>query len=342
MRDALRCFVAVPNCTIGHYNEPMFRLAHISDVHLGPLPEVSYRELVSKRVVGYVNWQRNRRKYLHDGVIGSILDDIKANRPDHLAVTGDLVNLALDAEVELARLWLEAVGPGADVSVVPGNHDAYVPGAFDKACRSWHAYMSSDEHNGPVNRETFPYLRVRGNVALIGVTSSRATAPFMATGFFRAGQAQRLARILGETGRRGLFRIVMIHHPPVRDAVPTHKRLFGIGRFQRVIRRVGAELILHGHSHLPSLYQIKGHSGHVPVVGVAATGQAVGGSKPAAQWNLLEIGGSQGNWSLRLTRRGLTGIATPVGTISSSMLLGDEAALAADLEQALEPEAVQS
>lgn len=312
----------------------MFRLAHISDVHLGPLPEVSYRELASKRVVGYVNWQRNRRKFLHDGVIGAILTDIKASATDHLAVTGDLVNLALDAEVELARLWLEALGPGADVSVVPGNHDAYVPGAFDKACRAWQPYMSSDGQSGPVNRESFPYLRVRGNVALIGVTSSRATAPFMATGFFRAGQAQRLTKILTDTGKQGLFRIVMIHHPPVRDAVPTHKRLFGIGRFQRVIRRAGAELVLHGHSHLPSLYQIKGHTGHVPVVGVAAAGQAVGGSKPAAQWNLLEIAGSQDNWNVRLTRRGLTGVSTPVGMISSAMLMGDEAAL--------EPEAVES
>lgn len=321
------------------YNKTMFRLAHLSDVHLGPLPEISYRELASKRVVGYVNWQRNRRKLLHDGVIGTILDDIKANNPDHMAITGDLVNLALDAEVDLARMWLEAVGPGQDVSVVPGNHDAYVPGAFDKICRAWQAYMRSDEQTGPVNREAFPYLRVRGNVALIGVTSSRATAPFMATGFFRSGQAKRLTAILDEAGKRGLFRIVMIHHPPVRDAVAAHKRLFGIGRFQRVIRKAGAELVLHGHSHLPSLYQIKGQSGQVPVVGVAATGQAFGGSKPPAQWNLLEVGGEPGKWALRLTRRGLTGVSTPVGILSSAMLIGDESGLD---EAPLEAEPVKS
>ncbi|TIO72439.1 MAG: metallophosphoesterase, partial [Mesorhizobium sp.] len=34
----------------------MLRLAHISDVHLGPLPDVTYRDLASKRVLGYVNW----------------------------------------------------------------------------------------------------------------------------------------------------------------------------------------------------------------------------------------------------------------------------------------------
>ena len=115
----------------------MFRLAHLSDIHLGPLPDIAYRQLVSKRILGYVNWQRNRRRFLHDGVIDAIVDDMKANAPDHIAVTGDLVNLALDREIELARLWLETLGDPHDVSVVPGNHDAYVPGALDRICRAW-------------------------------------------------------------------------------------------------------------------------------------------------------------------------------------------------------------
>jgi len=301
----------------------MFRLAHISDVHLGPLPDVSYRELASKRVVGYVNWQRNRRKVLHDGIAGLIVGDIRANQVDHITVTGDLVNLALDGEIEMAKIWLEALGSGQDVSVVPGNHDAYVPGAFDKTCRAWHAYMSSDDHAGHVNRETFPYLRVRGNVALIGVTSARATAPFMATGFFRPGQAERLARVLDEAKKRGLFRIVMIHHPPVRDAVPQHKRLFGIRRFQRIVRQHGAELVLHGHSHQPSLFHIDGPKAPVPVVGVAATGQAPGGHSPAAQWNMIEIAGEPGQWAARLSRRGLTGLSMPPSLLSTVDLVGD-------------------
>lgn len=312
----------------------MFRLAHISDVHLGPLPEVSYRELASKRVVGYVNWQRNRRKTMHDGIAGMIVADIKSHHVDHMAVTGDLVNLALDGEIEIARLWLEALGSGHDVSVVPGNHDAYVPGAFDKTCRAWRAYMSSDGHEGHVSRETFPYLRVRGNVALIGVTSARATAPFMATGFFRPGQAQRLRIVLDEAKRRGLFRIVMIHHPPVRDAVPQHKRLFGIGRFQRVIRQHGAELVLHGHSHLPSLFHIDGPKDQVPVVGVAAAGQAPGGHSPAAQWNMVEVAGEAGKWAARLTRRGLTGLSLPPSVLATVDLAGDMSAYRNEAETA--------
>lgn len=292
------------------YEGEMFRLAHISDVHLGPLPAVTYRDLASKRVVGYVNWQRNRRRHMRDAVLDTIVADLKASEPAHLAVTGDLVNLALDGEIEMARLWLETLGSPHDVSVVPGNHDAYVPGAFDKACRLWAAWMTGDGVERPVSRETFPYLRVRENVALIGVSTARATAPFMANGFFREGQAARLEKILEETGRRGLFRVIMIHHPPVRGAVSQHKRLFGISRFHKAMRRCGAELILHGHSHLPSLNFIGGKGTQIPVVGVAAAGQAPGGSHPAAH-NLIDIGGEKGAWRISLTRRGLTGPALP-------------------------------
>ena len=61
-------------------------------------------------MLGYVNWQRNRSRFLHDTVIDTIVTDMKASAPDHVAVTGDLVNLALDREIELARLWLETLG----------------------------------------------------------------------------------------------------------------------------------------------------------------------------------------------------------------------------------------
>ena len=298
----------------------MFRLAHISDVHLGPLPAVSYRELASKRMVGYVNWQRNRRKLLHEGIVESLVADIGHQGVDHLAITGDLVNLALDGEIEIARNWLTSLGAPEGVSVVPGNHDAYVPGAFAKISKAWAPWMSADGLIGNVSPETFPYVRVRGNVALIGVTSARATAPFMATGFFRSRQAERLVKALRDARERGLFRVVMIHYPPVRNAVPTHKRLLGIGRFQRVIRLAGAELVLHGHSHLPSRSTIRGKDGPVPVIGVSAAGQAPDGHKPVAQWNLFDISGEQGKWSLSLTRRAFTGPTTHCAPLESVVL----------------------
>jgi len=300
----------------------MFRLAHLSDIHLGPLPDVTVRQLASKRITGYVNWQRNRKNVLDDAVLNALTKDINAIHPSHIALTGDMVNLALDAEIEVARLWLQEFGGSEAVSLVPGNHDAYVPGAFDKICVSWGKYMAGDGEKGPLSRKSFPYLRVRENVAFIGATSARASAPFMASGYFREDQAERMAVLLERARERGLFRVVMIHHPPVHGAAPAHKRLFGIARFQRTIKEHGAELVLHGHTHLSTVHWIEGPNGRVPVVGVAAAGESIGEGKPLSQYNLFDIEGEPGRWSIRMTRRGLSRNTRTISEQSNFMLSG--------------------
>ena len=69
----------------------------------------------------------------------------------------------------------------------------------------------------------------------------------------------------------------------------------------------------------------------MPVVGVAAAGQAPGSKHPAAQYNLFEIDGEKGNWSIRLTRRGLTGPALPPSDLQV-IELGADLAAARELE----------
>jgi 3',5'-cyclic AMP phosphodiesterase CpdA len=280
----------------------MFRLAHISDVHLGPLPKIRKRELVSKRITGYLNWRRNRAKALGNDVLAAILDSIEHATPDHVAVTGDLVNLSLDAELVAAKLWLETLGEPENVSFVPGNHDAYVIGALDKTIEALIEFASGDVP-APAGARPFPYVRVRGDVALIGVNSARATPMFVAAGHVSERQMDALELILEETGRRGLARVVMLHHPPVRGAAKPAKRLFGISKFQAAVKRAGAELVLHGHTHLPTTHWINGPDGRqVPVVGVPATAQEPGSHKPAAGWNEISIAKAGNGFSIELIR----------------------------------------
>jgi 3',5'-cyclic AMP phosphodiesterase CpdA len=300
----------------------MFRLAHISDVHLGPLPPVTYRQLASKRITGYVNWQRTRSKTFHAGALGVIVADMLAAAPDHTCVTGDLMNLALGEEIVISRKWLETLGAPQHVSVVPGNHDAYVPGALRKACEAWRPWTVGEHGWARTNSNGFPYVRVRDRVAVIGVSSARASAPFLATGSFTEEQGRRLGRILDRARDEGLCRVIMIHHPPVRGADPAHKRLYGISTFQKVIRRHGAEIVLHGHTHLPTLNWIPGaEKRFVPVVGVAAAGESIGHEKPLAQYNLVELSQDRGEWRLDLTRRGLAGPTGLVVQLSRETLI---------------------
>jgi 3',5'-cyclic AMP phosphodiesterase CpdA len=220
----------------------MFRLAHISDVHLGPLPHFRRRDLMTKRITGYINWRRNRAKSLGNAVLAAVIDDLHVSAPDHIAMTGDLVNLSLDAELPAARLWMEALGEPKNVSYVPGNHDAYVMGALQKTSQNLRDFI------GDAPEPSFPSLRVRGDIALIGVNSARATPVFIAAGHVSDRQMQALKNVLEETGKQGLCRVVMIHHPPVRGAASRAKRLYGIRKFQRVVKEAGAELVARAYA----------------------------------------------------------------------------------------------
>ncbi|MEN5276881.1 metallophosphoesterase [Brucella sp. TWI432] len=299
----------------------MFRLAHISDIHLSPLPRIRYRELASKRITGYINWLRNRKNAMHGTVLDNLIADMLAQNPDHIAVTGDLVNLALNLEIDIAHDWLMQLGDPDNVSVVPGNHDAYVPGALDKSCRKWEPWMRGDGVHNHGKRPVFPYMRERGPVALIGVSSARATAPFMASGDFKSAQAKRLAMALDEAGARGLFRVVMIHHPPIRGATPTHKRLYGIRRFQNVIRKHGAELVIHGHTHLATRYDIDGPTGQVPVICVPSASQNFGGHKPPARYNIFAVDRKpHGGWLCQWEQHGIEDESERIIKISEDKL----------------------
>ena len=306
----------------------MFRLAHISDPHLGPLPPLTWRDLASKRITGYVNWQRHRGKMMGSPILAHLMTDLQSQNIDHLVITGDLVNLGLGEEIEKAGLWLKALGEPHDISVVPGNHDAYVPGALAKACKAWLPFMSGDK--SPKNtsvHEMFPYVRVRGKIAIIGVSSAIATSPFLARGAFRSAQAKKLKAILKSCDERGLFRIIMIHHPPVRGATSMHKRLFGIGLFQQTVEANGAELVLHGHTHLPTTNFIDGKGTKVPVIGVSATSQTPGGHMPASGYNLFEISGEKGSWNCELQHRAMTEQSTTALEGSKVKLFGNGKAL---------------
>ncbi|MFJ6325812.1 MULTISPECIES: metallophosphoesterase family protein [unclassified Rhizobium] len=297
-------------------SHPMFKLAHISDVHLGPLPRLSIRELASKRITGFVNWHRNRRKHLFGNTLDLLLDDIKAKQADHLAVTGDLVNLASGIEIETAAAWLKTVGDPMHTSVVPGNHDAYVPGSYEKAMRAWYPYVRGDRAPAEwqEDRHVFPYLRIRDQVALIGCSTAVATPPFAASGFYSARQARETVNMLRAAGDAGLFRVVMIHHPPIRGATSFYKRMIGIRRFAAAISTGGAELVLHGHTHLNTLHWLRGHTGPVPVVGIASASQSIGGFKPPAAYNLFTIAGRPGAWQLKAERYNLDATGEGVET----------------------------
>jgi len=278
-----------------------FTLAHLSDPHLPPLPAPRLSELAGKRGLGYINWTRNRHKFQRRDVLDVLVSDLRAQMPDHVALTGDLVNLALEAEFALSRAWLESVGTPDQVTVVPGNHDAYVRATKHRSVEAWGNYIAGDD--AADRAATFPAVRRRGPIVLIGVSSAVPTPPLMATGWLGRGQLDALAQILARLSTEQAFRVLLIHHP-LRSSARA-KRLTDSSELLALLKQHGVELVLHGHDHVHSTIWIEGPKGSIPAIGVPSASALAHGRYPAAAYNLFSIKRDGDAWRCEQTVRGI-------------------------------------
>jgi len=283
-----------------------FTLAHFSDLHLFSGRDLSTSELLNKRILGYFSWRLHRRSNHRRDVLSGLFQDLQDINVDHIAITGDLTHLGRPTEFSKTQKLLDALGSPSNVSVVPGNHDAYIATNWKQTYALWTRYMASDSDSRSDGSNSdlgayFPMLRIRGQTALIGVSTARPSAPFFATGKVGQLQMQKLENLLAETGRQGLFRVVLIHHPPVSGVVSWRKRLIDARDFCTVVKNRGAELILHGHVHRRSVTQLQTPGGKAPVISVAAASSL--GRKPEgrARFHIYQISRMDDSWKVLLT-----------------------------------------
>jgi 3',5'-cyclic AMP phosphodiesterase CpdA len=281
----------------------MFTLAHLSDPHL-PMPRAGALQLLNKRATGYYNWWRNRVHLHVPEALAGVVADIKAQKPDHIALTGDLVNVALPQEYRRAALWLAAFGPPELITVIPGNHDAYVSVPWSESLGLWGAYIAGDGQPPAAGFDVFPTLRRRDGIALIGLSTGVPKPPLLATGDLGEAQIARAERLLAETGAEGLCRVVLIHHPPLTDQ-SRWKHLTDTPAFQAMIRRVGCEAVLHGHNHRSEFARIAGPNGPIPVLGVCSASAARESKYGRARYHLIHIERDGTGWRLAVQVRAL-------------------------------------
>lgn len=281
----------------------MFTFAHLSDPHLAIQSAPGLRSLMNKRLIGYLSWRTKRRAIHESRVLAALTRAIKQAQIDHIAITGDLTNIALPAEFREALRWLEEFGPPHTITLVPGNHDAYVGMPWNASLGLWADYMRGDAE--PMDsHEDFPAVRIRGPVAFIGVSSAHPSAPHLAVGSVGRAQLAEMEARLDRLGREGLFRVVLIHHPPVAGTVRPRASLLDAGGFAAAIHRVGAELILHGHTHRMSHHALPSPRGPVPVIGVAsASARAQHAHREPAQFHLYNVSREASRWRLELEIR---------------------------------------
>ena len=267
----------------------VFRLAHVSDLHLCQRPACTWSQLANKRLLGYLSWQLRRRRSHLSAVLDALVRDLHAIHPDHVAITGDLVNLALPSEFAEAGAWLRRLGPPEWISLVPGNHDALVAVRPGDGWDHWRAYTTSDADVPNANGGDFPFLRRRGPLAIVGLPTAFPSPPGFATGRLGAAQLARLDGLLERLREERRCRVLLTHHSPTDGLSRPRKRLIDAAELRQCIARRGADLILHGHEHAFSFGQIAGREAPVPVFGTPPASRMSPRPELTAQYHVYEI-----------------------------------------------------
>ncbi len=259
------------------------RLAHCSDLHLLSHDGARWLELANKRWIGAMNLLSSRSRHYHVSAFDHMVDDMNTQGVEHVLCTGDVTNLALEREFKFARAKFDRLTNGPEhVTVIPGNHDAYVAEGiahfatvFDDYHRTDSDWVWTEEDrdaSDPTDELHWPIVRIRGPIAIVGLSTSRATPWFTAYGRVGPGQLARMKKALDDSRLVGKVRIVAIHHPPAGKRAQSKIRgLRDYAGFADVIAATGADLVLHGHEHQDLTEALPGpRDASVPVRGIAS------------------------------------------------------------------------
>jgi 3',5'-cyclic AMP phosphodiesterase CpdA len=234
------------------------KIAHFSDLHLLSLESVPLHRFFNKRATGYANLKLKRGSIHRAAYVRAIAREVTRLGVDHVVVTGDLTNLALEPEFELAREVLEkdlGFRP-RDVTIVPGNHDVYTRGsrATKRFATYFADYLVSDlpDLSVDIGVGRFPVVKLRGPAAIIGLSSAVPRLPFVAAGRLGKAQLDALRRILlhPEVVRR--TPLLALHHPPHNPRSKLRSALEGLhdaAMLWTTTRELPTLVMLHGHLH---------------------------------------------------------------------------------------------
>jgi 3',5'-cyclic AMP phosphodiesterase CpdA len=223
-------------------------IAHVSDLHLAPVPFPFGEGL--KPALGWISWRR--KPSAHDPVLGlRVAAAVRAASPDHVALTGDLIELGLASEYGAAAEALAAFGPPCRLSWAPGNHDVYTARAVPRlrdGLGGWLAPEAAPQNAADI-RGHFPRLVATGRVALVTLCSGLPTWLFSAEGELGAAQLSKLDAMLSAIDRTAHLPVIAVHHPPHAPGLSPLKRLRDGQALMALLARHRCPLVLHGHLH---------------------------------------------------------------------------------------------
>lgn len=278
------------------------RIAHLSDLHVLALDHVPLPVLLrGKRLQGYANLSLKRRHQHSIGIARRVLAHVKRMAPEHVVVTGDMSNLALDEEFEAARELLASELQGLDVTIVPGNHDAYTQESF--ASRGFERVFAPwQESDGPFDSSgspPYPLVRLWEDIAVVGLSSAVPRGALVASGEVGPAQLDRLTQLLehAELKRRAL--LVLVHHPVAGMHGRLHVWLRGMRDADELVRRLLTRdrvLVVHGHLHRPVFHRLAQGPHELIVSGV--TSASLAGTRAGHRAGFQSLDVRDGRWAI--------------------------------------------
>ena len=274
------------------------RIAHVSDVHVPSQLGAEWRRMLfNKRITGWANVVLRRGRVHRREYLSAVLEEA-ASRSDHVVVTGDITDMAHESEYREARRLLDDVSRRVEVTVVPGNHDIYLPavGRERRFHRHFAPFVTGERPGLSVTLPAgdFPLVKLRGPAAIIGLSSAVPRPPFVACGVLGREQLAALERLLALSEVASRTPVLLVHHPPV-DARSRVARLrdglLDADRLRRAVDRLPRGLLLFGHVHARSRVALRTSAGTLDVV--SASGAALDHPDPKvrAGFNVYEIAG---------------------------------------------------
>lgn len=232
-------------------------------------------------------------------VVEALASLAQAQSPDLVVLSGDITQRATAPQFQLARAFLDRLG--VPWLVIPGNHD--VP-LFDLWSRLTRPYARYAVAFGPVLEPVHDHP----DLLVLGVKTTRRWRH--KEGEVSAAQIERVAdRLVRATP--GQLRVVVVHQPmAVSDPSDRRHLLRRHGQALAAWSEAGADLVLGGHIHLPSVVKPTGLPRSLWVVqaGTAVsrrTRPGVPNSVNLVRWVPGPVGGlaSVERWDYRETTR---------------------------------------
>jgi 3',5'-cyclic AMP phosphodiesterase CpdA len=138
----------------------------------------------------------------------------------------------------------------------------------------------------------FPFVRLRGPVAIIGVTSAVPRLPVIAAGKIGKAQADALTQILAHPEVKKRTPVVLMHHPAHNPASHVKRLLRGLDDAALLwtsIADVPRGLVLHGHLHERIQRNIDTSAGRMLSIGATSASLQHEHEGKMAGFNVYEI-----------------------------------------------------